>query len=211
MSFFLDFPGSAQNVAWSLTGPARVEPRHWRFNGGDHPIDALGNFLIVEADLPTLHLIGLYLELCRQSDPSLGTVRQRALKWGQTPDCEHDLTDGMAYLSGTKLNPAVITYSLEAIAGSAIRDPAAITEINSKYSQRSIVTHGTGEILNELSKLNLRISPAGSPPYLATLLIESTFLVIASAPTQAKVAQILRELEARHVAQPAAINAPPAN
>jgi hypothetical protein len=204
------FPDTAENVTWSVTDRARVEPQRWMLNGGDHPIGAIGNFLVVEADLPTLHLIGLYFELIRKSQPNLGAVRELALAWGQLPDHEPSSSDVMTYLSGTKLNPEVIAYNLDPIVGEAIKNPAAMSEINSAYWLRSNALRGTGGVLDALSNLNVHVGPNESLPDWATLLNDSTLLVIAPAPTQAKVAQLLREFEARRLAQPAAADAPPA-
>jgi hypothetical protein len=181
----------------------------WIDYGGESTLVTVGTFLAVEADLPTLHLIGLLLDFIRQSEPDLGTDRQRVLNWGELP---HDLQSTCgpeASLSGTRSNPQTIAYNLDLILGEAINAADGSEEAELASLDRHNTLYVDGALIDRLWKLEAETCPdAKARRMKADVLGTSTLLVIAPAPMQAKVADILREFEARRLAQPASTIAP---
>jgi hypothetical protein len=165
--------------------------------------------MAVEADPPTIHLIGLLLDFVSQTHSGLGTDRQRVLTWGELPRDRQSLCGAEAMLSGTRSNPKIIAYNLDFIFGEAISDADGSDTAELASFDRHNALNEDGGLADRLGKLEEETCPDAKPPRLNTALIStSTLLVIAPAPMQAKVAQLLRELEARRLAQPAASDAP---
>ena len=181
-----------------------TEPYYWIENGGESMILTVGTFLAVEADLPNLHLIGLLLDFIRQSESGFGTDRQRVLTWGELPRDRQSLCGAEATLSGTRSNPQIITYNLDLILGEAINAADGSEEAELASLDRHNTLYVDGALIDRLWKLEAEACPDAKAQRMKTdVLGTSTLLVIAPAPMQAKVADILREFEARRLAQPA--------
>jgi hypothetical protein len=183
---------------------ASVDPFQLAENGGDFVIEAVGTLTAVEADPPTIHLIGLLIDLIRQSESGFGTDRQRVLTWGELPRDRQSLCDAKATLSGTRSNPQIIAHNLDRIFGEVISDVVGSNNAELVDFDRYKSLHENGGLVERLLDLKAETCPDAKAPRMNyAVLSTSTLLVIAPAPTQAKVADILREFEARRLAQPA--------
>lgn len=190
---------------------ASVDPFQWAENGGEFVIQAVGTLLAVEADPPTIHLISLLLDFIRQSESGFGTERQRVLTWGELPRDRQSLCKPESFLSGTRSNPHVVAYNLDLIFGETISAADGSQEAELARSDRRDALYGDGDLIDRLWRLEAEACPdPRSSRMITAVLGTNTLLVIAPAPMQAKVAQLLREFEARRLAQPAATAAPPA-
>jgi hypothetical protein len=188
---------------------ASVDPFQLAENGGDFVIEAVGTLTAVEADPPTIHLIGLLIDLIRQSESGFGTDRQRVLTWGELPRDRQSLCDAKATLSGTRSNPQIIAHNLDRIFGEVISDVVGSNNAELVDFERYKSLHENGGLVERLLDLKAETCPDAKAPRMNyAVLSTSTLLVIAPAPTQAKVADILREFEARRLAQPASTIAP---
>lgn len=99
-----------------------IDPDSWITNAGYHTLGVVGNFLAVEADLPTIHLIGLLIDFMRQLESNLGRDRRCVLTWGEMPRDRDSLCGSRATLSGTRSNSQIVAYSLDLILAEAISE-----------------------------------------------------------------------------------------